>query len=114
VARGVKGHAVADEPLVLPVAPGVPRRVDDRVVPALAERPVCLVRESGAAKRCTAAEREVAQIEGLVVSTGGHCHDFTVLCRRRTGVVTGRKLLPEIVSDVWHRKRGKERGDRPT
>ena len=63
----VQGHAVSDQPLVVPVAPRVPGRVHDRVALVGVQLAVCLVRELGVAQRRAVLQRHIAEIEDLVV-----------------------------------------------
>ncbi len=62
----VEGLAGADQPLVLRVLAGVPRRVDDGVVLGRAQGPEGLEDELGRAQRLAALEHEVAEFEDLV------------------------------------------------
>ena len=63
----IQGHAVSDQPLVVPVAAGVPGRVHDRVALVGVQLAVCLVRELGVAQRRAVLQRHIAEIEDLVV-----------------------------------------------
>jgi hypothetical protein len=63
----VQGHAVSDQPLVVPVAPRVPGRVHDRVALVGVQLAVGLVRELGVPQRRAVLQRHIAEIEDLVV-----------------------------------------------
>src|SRR5215207_2581881 len=67
VLGGVEGHALADQPLVVPVATRVPRWVHDRIGLVGIEVAVGLVGELRVAQRRTALEHHVPQVKGLVV-----------------------------------------------